>query len=155
VLYRLVKTKYKESPFDPTGAKRYGGRWNSKGVPVVYAADSPALAALELLVHLHEEQILEAYTLCTAECPEDQIMTLDIRDLPDDWGSDPAPTSTAIIGDQWVSEGASLALAVPSTVISQQSNFLINPNDPGFDKLLKSAKTVPFEFDGRLINSPR
>ena len=151
LLYRLVKTKYKENPFDPTGAKRYGGRWNSKGVPVVYAADSPSLAALELLVHMHEVQILESFTLCSAECDDDQIMSLDTADLPDDWGADPAPTSTATIGDRWVSDGVSLALAVPSTIITQQSNFLINPGDPGFGALLESAQTVPFQFDGRLI----
>ena len=61
--YRLAKARYADTALDGSGAKAHGGRWNSKGVPMVYASDSIALAALELLVHLHRGDILNQYRL--------------------------------------------------------------------------------------------
>ena len=65
--FRLVKARYADQAFDGEGAKLSGGRWNSKGVAVVYAADSIALAALELLIHLHSHEILNSYRLYRIE----------------------------------------------------------------------------------------
>ncbi len=148
--YRLIKVKYASEPLDPQGAKRYGGRWNSKGMPVVYASDSIALSALEKLVHLHRADILNHFVLCTILLSEDMLMTLAEDVLPVDWRDDPPPTSTIIIGDEWLASGESLVLAVPSTVIPQQYNLLINPEHPSFNNLANSVIVEPFVFDRRL-----
>ncbi len=149
--FRLVKARYADRAFDGEGAKLGGGRWNSKGVAVVYAADSIALAALELLIHLHSHHVLEHYHLYRIEIGETELLSLDERDLPKDWRTDPPPTSTAKIGDDWVASGQSLALAVPSAVIPAQHNVLISPAHSRFARALESVATEPFEFDPRLI----
>jgi len=138
-VYRLIKEKYAFEPLDPQGARRYGGRWNSKGMPVVYASDSIALASLEKLVHLHRADILNHFVLCTILLNEDMLMTLAEDVLPVDWRDDPPPISTIVIGDEWLASGESLVLAVPSTVIPQQYNLLINPEHPSFNDLTDSV----------------
>lgn len=149
-VYRLIKGKYADDPLDPQGAKLYGGRWNSKGVAAVYASDSIALAALEKLVHLHRNDVLNHFVLCEITLRDDAIMTLAEDTLPKDWRDDPPPSSTMDIGDEWLSRGESLALAVPSTVVPQQFNLIINSNHPGFRTLGKTMTVEPFVFDYRL-----
>lgn len=149
-VYRLIKAKYADNPLDPQGAKLYGGRWNSKGKAAVYASDSIALAALEILVHLHRHDVLNRFMLCEITVKDQAIMTLAQDSLPEDWRDDPPPNSTMAIGDEWLASGKSLALAVPSTIIPQQFNLIINPNHPGFGKLGESSAIKPFVFDNRL-----
>ena len=149
-VYRLIKGKYANDPLDPQGAKLYGSRWNSKGVAAVYASDSIALAALEKLVHVHRNAVLNHFVLCEITLRDEAIMTLAEDTLPNDWRDDPPPSSTMGIGDEWLSRGESLALAVPSTVVPQQFNLVINPNHPDFRKLGKTVTVEPFVFDNRL-----
>lgn len=149
-VYRLVKAKYAQSAWDGAGAKAYGGRWNSKGRPMVYASASIALAALELLVHLQRNEILNYYLLCRLDLPDSEVMTLGDGALPSDWRASQPPSSTAFIGDEWVASGKSLALAVPSVLVSQEYNYLINPAHPMFGEALRTAAQEPFEFDARL-----
>ncbi len=149
-VYRLIKAKYADDPLDPQGAKQYGGRWNSKGMAVVYASDSIALAALERLVHLRSNEVLNRFVLCEITLPDDSIVTLARDTLPRDWRDDPPPSSTRAIGDEWLSGGTSLALAVPSTIVPQQSNLIISPNHPGFAELRHSITVETFVFDYRL-----
>lgn len=150
-VYRLIKAKYADDPLDPQGAKQYGGRWNSKGVAAVYVSDSIALAALERLVHLRSNEILNRFVLCEIALPNDSIVTLAREALPRDWRDDPAPSSTSAIGDEWLSGATSLALAVPSTIVPQQRNLIINPNHPDFAELRRSFTVEPFVFDYRLV----
>ncbi len=148
--YRLIKAKYASKPLDPQGAKLFGGRWNSKGAPVIYASDSIALAALEKLVHLHRANVLNNFVLCTISFGHDMLMTLAADVLPTDWRDDPPPASTVAIGDEWLAGGKSLVLAVPSTVVPQQNNLLINPEHSDFPELANSVIVEPFIFDARL-----
>ncbi|MGH8472716.1 MAG: RES family NAD+ phosphorylase, partial [Gammaproteobacteria bacterium] len=99
--YRLVKARYADTALDGSGAKAHGGRWNSKGVRMVYASDSVALAALELLVHLHRSAVLNRYVLFSLELHDESVMVLDESALSPDWRGDPPPSSTAGIGDEW------------------------------------------------------
>jgi RES domain-containing protein len=149
-VFRLLKHQYAADPLSPEGARKYGGRWNSKGTPVVYAADSIALAVLEVLVHLHRSEVMNAYSLCTITLPDDLIQSLDPATLPSDWRDDPSPSSTVDIGDQWAASMGSLGLWVPSTIIPQQNNILLNSNYPSFYTLAKTIVVTPFEFDARL-----
>jgi len=151
--FRLVKGRYADQAFDGEGARLSGGRWNSKGVAVVYAADSIALAALELLVHLQSHEILNSYRLYRIEIGNTDLLALDRRDLPEDWRHDPPPSSTARVGDGWVASNDSLALLVPSVVIPAQQNVLINPAHPRFQRAMKTVRQEPFEFDPRLLKA--
>ncbi len=150
-VYRLIKERYADSALDGSGARTHGGRWNSKGVAVVYASDSVALAALELLVHLHRSEVLNRYILFTLELPDEAVMVLDDAALPADWRRDPPSSSTAVIGDKWTASAFSLVLAVPSTLVPQQRNVLLNPAHPDFAAVKGAARAEPFNFDLRLL----
>ena len=148
--YRLVKARHQATALDGSGAKAHGGRWNSKGVAMVYASDSVSLAALELLVHLHRSAVLNHYILFGLNVPDEGVMWLDENALPKDWRADPPPSSTAAIGDEWIGSGLSLALSVPSTLIPTQRNLLLNPTHDAFDTVIDSASAERFSFDPRL-----
>lgn len=150
-VYRLVKARYAATALDGSGAKAHGGRWNSKGVAMVYASDTIALAALELLVHLHHGQILNQYLLFSLELADESTMSLNERALPSDWRRDPPPSSTAAIGDNWAASLQSPALAVPSTIVPQQRNVLLNPAHAEFNAVIATASSESFDFDPRLI----
>ena len=146
---RLVLSKYAESAFDGEGARLYGGRWNSKGTPMVYTSSSLALAALEMLVHLGDTDLLkDLHVYIDAVFDDEDIITLDPAALPENWRDDVRITRT--VGDQWVTNRASLVLEVPSAVIPEEPNYLINPKHPDAGKLSFSAPK-PFQFDPRLI----
>lgn len=150
-VYRLIKEKYAADPLDTEGARLAGGRWNSKGQAVLYASDSRALAALEKLVHLHDTTAMNAFVFVTVDLPDDEILWLDDKVLPDHWRDDPLQPGTQAIGDEWLSGQDSLALSVPSTVIVQQSNLLINPGHPDYEILIDQVGVEAFEFDTRLL----
>ena len=148
--YRLVKTKHKNSAFDGQGAKLYGGRWNSKGTPVIYLASSVSLAMLEIMVHLNEYRLLQHYSLFKLTLATDNITRLSPGKLPKNWNAFPAPFETANIGDQWLTKGKTLTLCVPSVVITRESNYLLNTKHPSFKKSVKTAKKIAFTPDVRL-----
>ncbi len=149
-VYRLVKERFRSSALDGSGARMYGGRWNPKGLALVYTSDSISLAALELLVHLHRSAVLNHYLLITLEVDDEDLLTLDDTQLPADWRDDPAPASTATIGAGWLRGQTSLALAVPSVLVPRQRNVLLNPTHPGFSDIAREAVFEAFRFDPRL-----
>ena len=148
--YRLVKKKWSKQAFDGEGARRYGGRWNSKGKRCVYLASTPSLALLEIMVHLDDYNLLADYALYQMEIPESSLLELDSDSLPDDWRADPAPLSTAQIGDDWLTSLSSAALYTPSTIVPMENNILINPAHPQYAGLLKTIIEVDFRADPRL-----
>lgn len=152
--WRIVKAKYAAAAFDGEGARLYGGRWNSPGTAVIYAADSPSLAALELLVGLEDASFLSSFVLLPVDIPEPAITDLQPNLLPANWRSYPAPPALARQGDAWIRAATSLALRVPSVVVPQQSNLLIHPGHPDFRSLVFGA-AEPFHLDRRLLRRPR
>jgi RES domain-containing protein len=148
--YRLVKERWAGSALDGSGAKAYGGRWNSPGTAILYASESIALAALELLVHLGRGQVLGSYRLFTLTIPDSSVRRLDASDLPLDWRADPLPVSTARLGDGWAASGRSLALLVPSVIIPREYNLLVSPAHPDFVPIAGDAASEPFGYDPRL-----
>ena len=150
--YRLVKKKWAYAAFDGEGAKRHGGRFNSKGKACVYVSASESLAILEVLAHLDYQDLLEHYALFTLPLPTDDMLQLAIDDLPTDWRSEPAPPETAFIGDQWLDSQSSLVLAVPSVIVPREYNYLINPAHPKFAATIGAARELEFTPDTRLYN---
>lgn len=141
--YRLIKRKYAANAFSGEGAKRFGGRWNSKGTAVVYLAESMSLAMLEVMVHLEDYNTLQHYLCFQMSFDTKNLMTLTNDDLPRNWQEYPAPAETADIGDQWVNECASVLLSVPSVIVPNERNYLLNINHPNFNN---STNISPIEF---------
>lgn len=148
--YRLVKRKYQDTAFDGEGARLYGGRWNSPGKACVYVASSESLALLEVMVHLESYRLLDAYALIRLTLPTKSILSVGPDDLPENWQEAPAPAETAELGDGWLASHQSLALALPSTVVPRELNYLLNPEHPLFDQVVATAEPLPFHPDSRL-----
>jgi RES domain-containing protein len=147
--WRIVQERYSKEAFTGEGARLYGGRWNSAGHAAVYAAGSRSLAVLEMLVHLDGPQLLSSYLLYEAEFPESLVTEMNVGDLPRDWRDDPAPRSTQAIGDAWIRGGASVVLRVPSVLIPEEHNYLLNPRHAEFGRIRVSGGER-FAFDARL-----
>ncbi len=148
--FRIIKSQLQDTAFSGQGARRFGGRWNSKGTAVVYTAGSIALAALELLVRLSDHTILEDYVYLEVEFSPNQVHRLPIETLPENWDLSPPPPATRAIGDNWVRSQGSLVLEIPSVVIPTEKNYLINPEHP-LVGTLRIHPPHPFAFDKRLI----
>ena len=147
--WRIVKARFAAAAFDGEGARRFGGRWNSKGVPVVYTAGSRALAVLEMLVHLEDSDLLKHYRLIPVTFRDALVKVLDPRVLPSTWKRRPTPASVRAIGDAWIAAGESAVLRVPSVVVPRENNYLLNPRHADFTKLVID-RPEPFRFDRRL-----
>ena len=145
--WRIVKAKHANSAFDGEGARIAGGRWNRIGIPMIYTADSLALAILEITVHLSKEDLLQKYYVHMSVQFDSTLVTLlDLAEIPDDWDSLPPSESTQNIGTQWALSQKSVILKVPSTVVRQEFNYLINPVHPDFKKLsIGTPETVVFD----------
>src|SRR5712691_2677020 len=124
--WRLVKTRYSANAFDGEGARLYGARWNSQGVRVAYGSESVALATLEVLAHLSTTSVLGSYSLARIRFPEELIVSLDPASLPASWRTYPPPPEVQAVGDEWVSGARSAVLRVPSVIVPESSNYLLN-----------------------------
>lgn len=149
-IWRLVKTKYAAGAFDGEGARLYGARWNSPGVAVAYGSSTIALAVLEVIVHLRVSELLPAYSLVSADVPDDLIEVLPPKRLPKNWKQFPPPSETVAIGDTWVAASGGVALAVPSVIVVSELNYLLNPKHPAFARIV-IRDPEPFVFDERLV----
>jgi len=150
--WRIVQTHVANRAFSGDGARRYGGRWNSKGHAVVYTSSSISLAILEILVHIQIYDILEEYVYIPVEFDPKLSMTLNPPELPENWNTDPSPQAIKQMGDSWVENQQSIILKVPSAIVPTEKNFLINPSHPNFSKL-KIGTPAKFDFDYRLLKS--
>ncbi|MFM9903165.1 MAG: RES family NAD+ phosphorylase [Pyrinomonadaceae bacterium] len=150
--YRIFKTKYSYAWFDGEGAFRYGGRWNTRGSRLLYTSGTLSLALLEVLVHLEKEEMVPKYSLATLTF--DETLVADVREigeLPPDWSGPMLSTDVRQIGDEWSRSLQSLVLRVPSIIVPNEFNYLINVEHQAFEKV-KLGDPEPFVFDKRLIN---
>jgi RES domain-containing protein len=148
--WRIVPADHAARAFDGEGARLYGGRWNSPGVPMVYSSQHLSLAALELRVHIDKTRMRKLHK-CFAFHFEDSLASVfEARRLPPEWRQEPPPPSLQRLGDDWVKTWASVILAVPSAVIPGELNYLINPRHPDFGRI-KFETPTDFAFDHRLF----
>ena len=152
--WRFAKAKHADEAFSGEGARRFGGRWNNPGTPIVYAAGGISLALLELLAHLEDAGILPSYVLFRAEIKDNLIETLDEVSLPKDWRAAPAPATVKAIGDTWYRQSRSAVLSVPSAITPSERNYLVNPAHPDFRKI-KVSGPLDYEFDPRILDLAR
>ena len=152
-VYRIFKSKHAATWYDGAGAFRYGGRWNSQGTRLLYASSTLSLAALEMLVNLNAEDLLLGYSFARMEFENDIILSVEkFRRLPKNWADSPPSSEIQAIGDEWAVSLRSVALQVPSAVLPNESNFLININHPDFPQV-RLGKVEAFKFDSRFGRS--
>ena len=147
--FRLGRANY--PAYDGEGARRVGGRWNSKGTRVLYMSENRSLAVLEILVHL-SSALPDRYVLAAAEIPEDvAVENLDECRLPANWSTlDPREQEpTRRIGDEWVAQQRAVMLSVPSVILGER-NYVLNPAHPDFGRIV-FTEPAPFRFDMRLL----
>src|SRR5262249_9893532 len=144
--WRICSRRHASEAATGEGAALAPGRWNSRGVRVVYASTSLALAATETFVHLHPKTQPNDLVSIKGEVPDElKFEKLDLNRLPADW-HEPREVSVRHFGDHWIRAAKTVALLVPSAAIRGEWNVLINPAHPDFRKL-KFGKPVPFKFD--------
>lgn len=147
-VYRISKCRYIDD-LKGTGAASYSGRWHNKGTYVLYTASTASLALLESVVHLSGIPF-EDYCMLCIEIPEDSIRILTASDLPENWYSHPPPASLAQVGDQFVQKNLFLGLQLPSAIMPEDNNVLLNPNHKDFGKIkIVYKRTIP--IDSRLL----
>lgn len=153
-IWRLCRSVYAAEAFSGEGARRFGGRWNSRGVPMVYASTSLALAAIELFVLLEPIQAPSDLVFISSTLPEGEpARTVHFADLPSDWFTGDAlggPHSPRELGDRWIGAASSLAMMVPSVSIRPEWNVLMNPLHPRISEM-KIDPPQPFVFDARMF----
>ena len=149
--WRLVRPAYGDAAaaFSGEGARRFGGRWNAPGRPVVYASLHLSLAALETLAHADRRRFERDYVAFEVRVPHDLILELRDEDLPADWRARPVSAGARAIGDAWLAQRASAALSVPSVLVPQERNLLLDPAHPRFGEVVIGPPR-PFRFDERL-----
>jgi RES domain-containing protein len=152
-VYRLSKLQYRNQIFSGLGGLYADGRWTYRGQPVVYTSQSIALAVLEYTVNYRRRGWVPASVLGRAVIPGDvAIDTVRVQDLPRGW-VDPDPSSTLReIGHAWLQRGATAVLKVPSAIVTEEWNYLLNPEHPDFKKLT-IGKHVRYTFDRRLARA--
>jgi RES domain-containing protein len=130
--WRIDRKSYRATAFTGEGARLYGGRWNSAGVPVIYTAEHKSLAMLEILVHLRK---VKDYELYSVKFDESLVQELAIQNLPANWDVEPPTSDTQELGDSWVMSASSAVLSVPSVVVPEERNYILNPRHPDFKRI--------------------
>ena len=151
--WRLVKWKHHPIAFSGEGSRLYGSRWSSPGRRVVYVGATQSLSALETIVHFAPGKAPPAYAFISADFDSALVQTLSVP-LPPNWATMPAVTCA--IGDDWLTnKTSSCILALPSALVPDGTNYLINPTHPDFSKIVIGT-ALPFAFDLRITPpSPR
>jgi RES domain-containing protein len=149
IVYRLSKQTF-INDLSGYGAEKTGGRWNSKGIPVLYTAASRALAVVEVAVHVPFGIMPINYFLAVIEIPDKDIFKVDLKTLSPDWHKYPFIRDTQIIGNNFIRSNEHLVLQVPSATVPGDFNYLVNPRHADFKKV-KVKSIDPFVFDVRLF----
>ena len=148
--WRICRRRYAADAASSEGARLFGGRWNSRGVRVVYASTSLSLAAVETFVNLEPNLRPADLVSIEGEIPEAvEPITIDVKDLPARW-YETRDESLRRFGDEWIRAGRSATLLVPSAAIRGEWNVLLNPAHLEFPRI-EFRDPAPFEFDGRMF----
>jgi RES domain-containing protein len=150
IAWRLTKARHAAIAFDGEGARMEGGRWNPKGIPVIYLSDHPALAALEAFIHLKGAVTKIEFVMYRVEIPiEVPVLELTVVDLPAGWRNEPPSPGTMAVGEKWVQEGKATVLKVPSALVPAAANLVLNPRHKDFSKV-RIGQAEKFSFDPRM-----
>lgn len=151
IVYRIAKTKFIHD-LSGVGARITGGRWSRKGIGVIYTSESRALATVEYLVHVPLSYVPPGLSIASLEIPDNISNMKEIQkdNLPTNWRDYPAPQELANVGTKWVLSNETLLLRVPSAVVEEEYNILINPLHPDMNQV-KILSIKKYRFDNRLL----
>ena len=149
IVYRICNALYSDD-LSGIGAKLFGGRWNSKGVNMLYVSEYISLAVVEMLVHNQFKDFTVELNLLHITFPD----TIEIKEvkhskLKDNWMDDFG--YTRFMGDQFIQAGTHSILKIPSAVITEENNYIINPLHADFKKI-KITDSITFRTDKRLFS---
>ncbi|MFN2424485.1 MAG: RES family NAD+ phosphorylase [Cryomorphaceae bacterium] len=134
-VYRVANVKYKEQTLSGIGAEKVGGRWNAVGTRAVYCSENASLALLEYYVHSDNQAALPKKILIAKIKIPDEFEIEKIKSLPAEWNQYPYPSATTEIFTQRASQRDFFAIKIPSTIVSIESNFILNPLYKDFGKV--------------------
>lgn len=147
-VFRIGHSRY-ATDLTGEGARLFGGRWNHKGVPCVYSSESRSLALLEYSVNVNLDDVPRALTMAIIEIPDFSIKIIPEAQLPGNWKQAPAPSETKDFGLFLFREKEFSVFKIPSTVVPEEFNFLLNPLHE-HSKLYKLLEIKDFVYDVRI-----
>lgn len=146
IIYRIVHTKYQDD-LSGEGARIYGGRWNPKGQAALYCSEHISLCMLENMVNMGDDLVRRQFTLLHLFIPEQKMRTIDSEALKKNWIQD--FDYTQWLGNQFLEQDGFI-LKIPSAIVTEEYNYMLNPLHPDFRKV-RVVKATPFYFDERLF----
>lgn len=149
-LYRIGRTKFAKD-LSGEGARLHGGRWNHKLTSCIYTSENRALAVLEYTVNVNIEDIPRALSITTYETNDLDIQLIKLAELPGDWTAFPASSTTKSFGTDLLNNAESAIIKIPSAVILEECNYILNPLHPDFKKI-KIIGVKDFVYDIRIKN---
>ncbi|WP_090249991.1 RES family NAD+ phosphorylase [Ectothiorhodospira marina] len=152
-VWRLTTSRHAKTAFSGMGNRKVGSRWVPEGLLAVYTSENLSTAVLETLVHINPNHFSSHFVCIRAEIPEPIPMDeVSLADLPEDWRSRFEDRELQQVGAEWIERGSSAILIVPSAVVPQERNIIINPRHEDFAKITVGA-AEPYLFDTRLLKS--
>ena len=149
-IYRITKTQY-VNDLSGEGARLFGGRWNKAGDGMIYFSQNLSLCLLEIIVHVDYAALPLDYSFLEVEIPDSSIKNIQSIDfIEPKWSTEAAVNKLQMLGSSWLKKKESLAMRVPSAVMHQENNILVNPSHKDFGKL-KIIKIGKMDFDPRLL----
>ena len=149
-IFRIAKTRYIDD-LSGEGARLFGGRWNKVGDAMLYFSQNLSLSLLEIIVHVDYAELPLDYSFIEVEIPDSSIKTIQSIDfIKPKWSTEAAVNQLQLFGSNWLKKNEGLAMKVPSAVLHQDYNILINPAHKDFGKL-KIIRTEKMDFDPRLL----
>lgn len=149
-LFRITQEKF-AMDLSGNGSRLYGGRWNSEGVFALYASSSRSLALLETLAHVPAKMLQsKAYILISLYIPDvEEMQKVAVDRLAQGWDTIATPFYTRAIGDTFLRSGEKILLEVPSVIMPEEKNYVLNPLNKGMKKvkIVHQRKVV---FDNRM-----
>jgi RES domain-containing protein len=153
VVYRIGKTKF-SNDLSGEGARLHGGRWNHILTPCVYTSGSRSLALLEFSVNINIDDIPKTLSITTIEIAEKAVLKMSIDQLPSNWTAYPAPATTKDFGTRLLAAKEYAVIQLPSTIIQQEFNYLLNPMHPNVH-MFKIVDVEDFVYGVRIKTSVR
>ncbi|OLD97123.1 MAG: hypothetical protein AUI36_45665 [Cyanobacteria bacterium 13_1_40CM_2_61_4] len=151
-VWRICRRRRAADPLGGRGGLHVPGRWHARGTLIVYTSATLSLAALELLVHADRDLVPADLVQIEIDLPDDLDMErVEAKSLPANWKRYPAPSALGRIGRGWIERGKTAVLRVPSAVIPEESNYLLNPAHDGI-KRIKVIGRRRFVLDPRLTS---
>ncbi len=148
IVYKVGRTKFSKD-LSGEGARLHGGRWNHILTSCIYTSETRALAVLEYTVNVNIEDTPRSLSITTFEIPDAGMQSLTIAALPGNWTETPAPASTKDFGTNLLTLTASPVIKIPSAVINQEFNFILNPRHPASNHF-KILHVEDFVYDVRI-----